>query len=380
MTRRRILIVDDEPQVLDSLQRMLRATGEPWELCFAGSGPQALAEVAAGGFDTVVVDVCMPGRDGFDLLAELRHAEQTRDLPVIMLTGVNEPGQKRRALDLGATDLLTKPADAEELLARIRSALRLKSYQDQLKAQNEILERVVQERTADLENSRLDIIWRLGKAAECRDEDTGNHVVRVGCSCRVLAEALGLPREQVQTIFLVSPLHDIGKIGIPDYILRKPEALTPAEWRIMKRHCEIGAQILRQDSKVLDAFLAWRDGPRPRAAAAHDPVIELAATIALAHHERWDGLGYPAGLRGPDIPLVARIVAVADSYDALLSERPYRAAFPEEIVLKTLREGAGAHFDPNVLAAFLDVLDELQAIRAELTDNHKWAPVAFSSV
>jgi putative two-component system response regulator len=374
----RILIVDDELPVLDGLQRILRAAGEPWELCFATGGQQAADTLKQTEFDVVVADVCMPGLDGFALLEWLRHAERTRDLPLIMLTGAHEPGLKRRALDLGATDLLTKPADPDELIARIRSALRLKSFQDQLKHQNELLEQAVAERTAALAVSRLDIVWRLGKAAEFRDEDTGNHVVRVGYYCRALAEALHMPRAQVELIALASPLHDIGKIGIPDHVLLKPEALTPHEWTIMQRHCEIGARILRQQPKAMSVFAGWREGPGESAAAPPNPIIDVAATIALAHHERWDGLGYPAGLRGTDIPLEARIVALADSYDALLSERPYRSAFPEETVLKTIREGSGTHFDPDVYAAFATVADELRTIRAELADRYDAAPVGVA--
>ncbi len=249
MSKRRILIVDDEPSVLDAIQRMLHSELESWELCLAADADQALQELHGADFDTVVCDVRMPGTSGLELLEVLRRTDRTRDLPVIMLTGVEEPDLKRQALDLGATDLLNKPADQDELIARIRSALRLKSYQDNLKAQNEILEATVSKRTAELAHSHMDIIWRLGKAAEYRDEDTGNHVARVGCYCRVMAETLGLPRDRVEMIFLASPLHDIGKIGIPDHVLLKPETLTPREWSIMQRHCEIGARILQQQSK-----------------------------------------------------------------------------------------------------------------------------------
>ncbi len=387
MNRARILIVDDELNALDALQRILRATQEPWELCFATTGRQAAQGLESANVDVVLIDVRMPGLDGFELLDQLRHTDSTRDLPAVMLTGANEPGLKRRALDLGATDLLTKPVDPDELIARIRSALRLKSYQDRLKHQNEILEQAVAERTAALAASRLDIIWRLGKAAEYRDEDTGNHVVRVGCYSRALARALGLPPQQVELISLASPLHDIGKIGIPDYVLRKPEALSPHEWAIMQRHCEIGAKILMQQSKAMGAVNRAAEASRAdedevQAApviSPPNPVIEIAAAIALAHHERWDGLGYPAGLSGTQIPLEARIVGLADSYDALLAERPYRAGFPEEIVLKTLREGAGTHFDPDVYAAFPGLLEELRAIRAQLTDRYDRAPVGVSA-
>ncbi len=374
MRKQRILLVDDEPAILQALERVLKLAREPWELRFVGSAADALRELDQGDFDAVISDIRMPGKDGLALLAEIRAADRTRDLPVIIVSGAREPGLKRQALDLGATDLLSKPADPDELIARARSALRLKAYQDELKAQNAVLERRVAERTAELEDSRIDIIWRLGKAAEFRDEDTGHHVMRVGCFARVIAEQMDLPHQHVDRIFLAAPLHDIGKIGIPDHILLKPDALTPSEWVTMKRHCELGAQILRQQSHLWDAYLGWRQPGTRTPRADRNPLLEMAANIALRHHERWDGLGYPGGLAGGDIPLEARITAIADVYDALLSERPYRGAFPEEIVLRTLQAGAGGHFDPDVHAAFLAALPELQEIRTQFADDPQRVP------
>ena len=225
-------------------------------------------------------------------------------------------------------------------------------------------------RTADLVNSRMDIIWRLGKAAEYRDEETGNHVVRVGCYCRVIAETLGVDRALVETLFLTSPLHDIGKIGIPDAILRKRGPLDATEWEVMKRHCAIGAEILHEDSKVMSTFLAWRgvdtcDHDR----AARNPILSMASSIALTHHEWWDGSGYPAGMAGEEIPLESRIVALADAYDALCSKRPYKPALSDRDALAIMHDEVGLHFDPTVYAAFLESVDELRAIRAELHDG-----------
>ena len=373
MSNHRVLLVDDEPNILEALQRVLRLTRAPWDVEVAPGADAALQALRTNDFDLVVCDVLMPGRDGLELLAEVRAQESTRDLPVIILTGAREPSLKRRALDLGATDLLTKPIDPDELTARIRNALRLKAYQDELKATNAVLERKVAERTAELNESRLDIIWRLGKATEFRDEDTGNHVARVGCYARAIAEQLGLPRPQVEQIFLAAPLHDIGKIGIPDNILLKPGVLTPDEWEVMKQHCEIGAQILRQASPVMAAYLTWRDSAA--AERQPNPLLETAAQIALQHHERWDGLGYPSGIGSIKICIEARIVAIADTYDALLSERPHRAAFLEEVVLRTIDAGAGGHFDPEIFAAFRATLPELQEIRAEFADHRNGLPV-----
>ena len=365
--KRRILFVDDEPNVLDGLRRMLRAERDRWDMSFVDGAHAALDEMRSVSFDAVVSDVNMPGIDGSALLTEIRSNDRTRDIPVIILTGRNESGIKQRAPDLGATDLLNKPVDPQDLIARLRSAILLKEYQDELKAQNVILEMKVEQRTAELANSRLDIIWRLGKVAEYRDEETGNHVVRVGCYSRVIAETLGADREFVEMLFVTSPLHDLGKIGIPDAILLKRGPLNEEEWEIMKQHCAIGAEILCEESKVMNAFLAWRGGRT----CGHDgntrnPILKIASSIALTHHEWWDGTGYPAGYAGEDIPLEARILALSDAYDVLCFERPYKPARPEAEALKIIRDEGGRHFDPEVHAAFEKSIAELRTIRTEL--------------
>lgn len=368
--KRRILFVDDEPQVLDGLQRMLHAQQDRWEMSFVDGADAALDRMSATDFDAVVSDVSMPGRDGFALLTEIRADERTRNVPVIILTGRNDTGIKRQALDRGATDLLNKPVEPQDLVARIRSALRLKHYQDELRAQNAVLELKVEQRTAELAESRLDIIWRLGNVAEYRDEDTGNHVVRVGCYCRTVAETLGADREFVDMLFLTSPLHDIGKIGIPDAVLLKRGPLSQTEWEVMKRHCAIGARMLREDPKAMGMFLASSDVRGfGRSAYVRNPVLKMASSIALTHHEWWDGSGYPAGLAGEEIPLESRIVALSDTYDALCSERPYKPALPEDEALTVIQNEAGRHFDPAVYAAFVESLPKLRAIRTELCDG-----------
>jgi len=370
MKKKRVLFIDDEPNVLDGLRRMLHAERDRWDMQFVGSADGALDQMRTRDFDAVVSDVNMPGKDGFALLAEMRAEERTRDVPVIILTGRNESDIKRRALNLGATDLLNKPVDPQDLVARLRSAMRLKAYQDEIKDQSADLERKVAERTAELEDSRLDIIWRLGKAAEFRDEETGNHVVRVGCSCRVIAERLGADRDFVEMLFLASPLHDIGKIGIPDAILLKRGPLRVQEWDVMRQHCAIGAEILCEESKAMNAFLAWR-GRRPHDhnGDRQNPVLEMASSIALTHHEWWDGTGYPGGVAGEEIPPESRIVAIADAYDALCSERPYKPALSHDDAMALLNEETGRHFDPMVYTAFVDSARELRAIRTELCDN-----------
>lgn len=368
--KKRILFVDDEPDLLEALRRMLRKQQAVWDMRFALSADEALEAIDKTPFDAVISDIKMPGKDGFDLLKTLRESAKTRDIPVVILTGQSEPGLKRRALDLGATDLLNKPANLEDLLARIHSVLRLKSYQDRLKAQSEILEQKVRERTLELEKSRRDIIWRLAKAGEHRDDLTGRHVARVGCYCRVMSEELGMGRDFVEMIFLTSPLHDIGKIGVPDEILLKKGKLSADERAVMERHCAMGAEILIEQPKGITPFLDWQGVDSPAEQPRSDnPLLKMASIIAMNHHERWDGAGYPNGLAGQSIPIEARIAALADVYDALSFARPYKSAYGEDETLTIIRREAGRHFDPEVFEAFQRVLGELRTIRAELSDE-----------
>ncbi|HUE13793.1 MAG TPA: response regulator, partial [Planctomycetaceae bacterium] len=240
----KLVCVDDEPLILELLQRIVRMRGLDWDVESFVDSKLAWEHLRNGNADVIITDVTMPGLSGPDLVGLLRNNEATKDTPVIVLTGLHKASLKRQVLDLGATDLLTKPIQSDELLARLRSALRLKQCQDALKRQNEQLEQKVAERTHQLQASRIEIIWRLASAAEFRDEKTGSHVVRVAHYCQIVAEALGQTRQFVETLFLSAPLHDLGKIGIPDAILHKPEKLTDEERRIVQTHCEIGARIL----------------------------------------------------------------------------------------------------------------------------------------
>jgi putative two-component system response regulator len=377
MMKRRVVFVDDERNVLNAFRRMLERQSELWEMVFLESADKVLHETKSHEVDVIISDIRMPGMDGFELLRQLKVCEQTKDIPVVIVTGNHEEDLKRHALDLGATDLLSKPVNTEDLIARVQSALRLKSHQDTLKNQNEILEQKVKERTADLvaltsklEESRLEIIWRLGKAGEYRDEETGNHVIRMGCYCRPISEALGMGSEFAELIVLAAPLHDIGKIGIPDGILLKAGKLTPKEWDVMRTHPAIGAAILRHDSKMMRAFAELRSARgASRLQIDEHPVLSMASSIALNHHEKWDGSGYPNRLAGDVIPLEARIVALADVYDALVSDRCYRAAVPEAEVLRMMQENVGLHFDPVVHKAFEKSLNEIRSIRERFSDE-----------
>jgi len=367
--KKRILFVDDEPRVLEALRRILRSQREIWEMTFVGRPEAAWERLAAGGYDAVVSDIKMAGMSGLELLSRLQATPATKDIPVVMLTGLDEGGLKSRALELGAADLLQKPVDPADLRARLHNVLRLKSYQDELRAWNHLLEERVRQRTAELSQSRLDIIWRLGKAAEHRDEETGHHVVRVGYFSRAIAEALGVDSAAAETLFLAAPLHDIGKIGIPDVILFKRGELTPGETATMRQHCQIGARILSEECRIRKAFLRGFGEARESAEPARNPLVDMAASIALCHHERWDGKGYPRELAKEQIPLESRIVAVADVFDALTSSRPYRAAFPEHWALEILDEEATGHFAPDVYAAFLKALPTVREIQRKYADS-----------
>ena len=258
------------------------------------------------------------------------------------------------------------------MIARLRNVLQLKAYEDDLRIRNELLTEKIRLQDVDLAQSRMSVVCRLGMAAEFRDEDTGNHVIRVGCLSRAVAAAMGMPRTFLEMLLLAAPLHDIGKIGIPDSVLLKPGPLDDEEWSIMQRHCEIGERILREQSKAVVPLFDWYavelDSMKD-AFESHDPVLDMAASIALTHHEKWNGGGYPQGLAGEAIPLESRIVAIADVFDALISHRPYRPARPEEEALTIINTTVGSHFDPRVHAAFLRSLPEIRAMRARFADD-----------
>lgn len=373
--KKQILFVDDERSVLDGLRRLLRSQRKEWQMHFAGGVDEALQILTSQPVDAVVSDVNMPVRDGFDLLSSIRSQAAWDGLPVIILTGNGETGLKRKALDLGATDLLNKPVSQDDLLARLRSVLRIKAYEDRIKEQNQELEARVRERTAQLEYSQAELVWRLGKAGEFRDSDTGYHVVRVGFFARQLSEAMGLDGDFTRKLLLTAPLHDIGKIGVPDQILLKPARLTEDEWVIMRRHTTMGAQILR-DEIIAGERLHQLGVVAAGTGVLENPLTEMAARVAEGHHERWDGGGYPHGLRGESIPLEARLTSLADVYDALNSRRPYKEPFPLERVEAILREGSGTQFDPAVHDAYLKSRDAFRDIREEFDDERLEDPQA----
>lgn len=359
--RAQLLFVDDEPNILEMLERMLSQETEKWDAHYCQSVDEALTFLDTEEVDTIVSDICMQEKDGFDLLKAVRHSEKTSRIPVIILTGDCDRSLKRRALDLGATDLLNKPIDREDLLARVRSALRLKSNEDMLAGQVDILEGLVKERTEQLEAAHMEIVLRLAKTCEYRDDETGNHVMRVANHSCILGKALGMDSETLNMLFLTSSLHDVGKIGIPDSILLKTDKLTPEERKIIEQHTVIGGAILSHKPTVA----AYGDMMGIASVLSNAPnrkvhLLDMASRIAKHHHERWDGTGYSDRLSGECIPLEARIVAVADVYDALRSKRPYKPEFPKEKAVAIIQEESGHQFDPDVVTAFMEFFDDIQ--------------------
>ncbi|HSD60509.1 MAG TPA: HD domain-containing phosphohydrolase, partial [Burkholderiales bacterium] len=330
----RILLVDDDPATVRVMAAMLRAQGYH-DVTHAASGEEALRAVGEKRPDLILLDVMLPGMDGYEVAARVKDDPATQAIPIIMVTTLQDRQSRLLGLKAGVEEFLTKPADRVELTVRVRNLLRIKDYNDFLADHARILEREVRERTAALRDSYRDTIYVLTQAAEYKDEVTGAHVQRLSFYTALLAEELGMSADFADAIFYASPMHDIGKIGIPDHVLMKEGPLTEKEWGIMRSHSALGARILHH---------------------ASSPYLRMGAEIALHHHERWDGGGYPNALSGHAIPMSARIMAVCDQYDALRSRRPYKGALDHDTTLAILTEGDGrtqpGHFDPQVLATF----------------------------
>jgi putative two-component system response regulator len=348
----RILFVDDEPTTIKVARKYLASAGYT-EFSSTTNAAEALGLMIRSEPDVILLDVVMPNFSGLDLLAAIRADAQLAHIPVIMLTALENRETKVKALNLGATDFLGKPVDPSELIPRVRNTLLIKAQQDHLRSHAANLERLVNERTAQLEASRQNIIHCLARAAEFRDDDTGRHVIRVGRYAGVIARQLGWEESAVQMIEQAAQLHDVGKIGIPDAILTKPGKLTPQEFETMQKHCGFGKSVF--ESLTADEWCVFRRHAElgdQILAGFGSSVLDMAARIALTHHERWDGSGYPIGLAGEDIPLEGRITAAADVFDALSTRRSYKPAFPLEKCFSILEEGRGSHFDPRILDAF----------------------------
>lgn len=342
-----ILIVDDNPANVLLLEKILEKDG--FAHIYSTTDPrEVLAMYEEHRFDLVLLDIRMPHLDGFQVMEQLSEVIEGDYLPVLILTAQTDKETRLRALELGAKDFITKPFDQTEVLQRIHNMLEVRILYNFQRDMNEILEEKVRERTRELTETRLEIIRRLGRAGEYRDNETGMHVIRMSKSCQTLALAAGLSEEAAEMILNASPMHDVGKIGIPDGILLKPGKLTPDEWETMKTHSEIGADILDEHSSEM---------------------IQMAQRIALTHHEKWDGSGYPKGLKGEEIPMEGRIAAICDVFDALTSERPYKKPWPVDEAVDHINENSGSHFDPRLVEVFNRVLPEILRIRDQYADE-----------
>ncbi len=340
----RVLIVDDEELIVELLERWLSASGHDCKT--ANSGAEALEALDTGDFDLMLLDIVMPGMSGVDVLAKAK--EQHEDLAVIMVTGTDDPVSGQRCIELGAHSYVMKPFDEPEVMLNVATALRERDRTRAEVDQRLYLEGEVRRRTEELRRREEEIALRLVAAAEYRDEESAGHIRRMGMYAEALARALGWKLDDVDLIRVAAPMHDIGKIGIPDGILLKNGRLTPEEFEVVKQHTGIGARML-EGSDI--------------------PLLRMAEQIARSHHEKWDGSGYPHSLALEDIPVPARIVAVADVFDALTCNRAYRPAFAEETALDMMHAGRATHFDPEIFDVFIDVLPAFRHIKEQITDE-----------
>ncbi len=345
MTGKTILIVDDEPTNIDVLKSILKGR---YAVKVANNGRLAM-RVAASEHppDLILLDVVMPEIDGYEVCRLLKQNETTRDIPIVFVTARSEVEEEALGFSLGAEDYITKPVSAPVVLARVATHLSLRD-------RSRLLEELVRQRTSllekktlELEETRMQILRRLGRAGEYRDNETGMHVFRLSRYVEVLGQAIGLLPSEVESISHASLMHDIGKIGIPDHILLKPGPLDAEEFAVVKQHCQIGANIIGFHESTL---------------------LRLCRTVALTHHERWNGSGYPFGIKGADIPLAGRMTAVADVFDALTSKRPYKPAWDFDVALQAIRDEGGRSLDPSLAAAFVDLRPLLRETMATYSD------------
>ncbi len=382
----KIMIVDDEPLNVMTFRQHLKMEGYE-KFVTTSDAREALHLLRSERPDVLLLDIRMPEVSGLDIMRVAGLDPVLQHIPVLILTAASDPATRKQALDLGASDFLQKPIDPNELLPRVRNAIVIKKHYDMASSETARLEQQVERRTRQLEATRQQLILCLARAAEHRDNDTGNHVIRVGRYTAIIARQMGYPENRLEMLEQAAQLHDVGKIGIPDSILFKPGKLGFDEYEMMKRHCALGRQIiepisekewniLKTHTRIGESMLHVRSSS----------LLMLAARIAQTHHERWDGKGYPLGLMGEDIPLEGRIVAVADVFDALSSKRPYKEPFPRQKCFDILLEGRGTQFDPAVIDAFFDCSDEIVEIQLLLMDEEdripkgEWEDIAKSAV
>lgn len=332
LSKCRVLVVDDTEANIDILVDTIESD---YDVSVAMDGEGALEIVAEEAPDLILLDIMMPGMDGYEVCKRLKSDKKTKKIPIIFLTAMTEEQDEARGLALGAVDYVTKPFSPELIKSRVRNHLKLKLHRDHL-------EMLVKKRTRELEKSYRSAIFMLGEAGHYNDTDTGVHIWRMASYSAAIAEYLGWDSDKVELLSLAAPMHDTGKIGIPDGILKKPAKLDKEEWQIMQTHSEVGYRILCQS----DA-----------------PLFSLASEVALYHHEKWDGSGYPKGLKGEKIPESARIVAIADVFDALTMKRPYKEPWPMEDAFAEIDKCAGSHFDPALVACFMEIKEEIVNIK-----------------
>jgi putative two-component system response regulator len=365
----KLMVVDDEPTNVKLVQRFLELDG--YERFVTTTDSRRAVQMAREERpDCILLDLMMPHVSGLEILDQLRADPELALIPVIFLTAVTDGNTRRDALERGATDFLNKPIDPYELAPRVANVVAAKAFQDQLLGHSRDLEQAVRERTVDLERAHREVAYCLARAAEYRDNDTGFHVLRVGRYARLIAEELGMTGDQLDLIEHAAQLHDVGKIGVPDAVLLKPDRLTEEEFLLMKKHCGFGKRILRQASD--DEEIQLRSHSEVGAKildGAASPLLVLARKIALSHHEWWNGAGYPLGLRGEDIPLEGRITAVADVFDALSSKRCYKDAMPVDECFEIMERESGTHFDPKVFAAFLNRRKQVVEVQLRYADE-----------
>jgi len=359
LSRLTILAVDDTPTNIDVIKELL---SDSYFVQAAVNGKMALKIIEKKKPDLILLDIMMPEMDGYEVCQLLKADEATRDIPVIFLTAKVEMEDERKGLELGAVDYITKPLSPAILKERVKTHLELKVARDYLKRENEILEEKVVERTQQMEELQDVAMVAMGSLAETRDPETGNHIRRTQRYVKLLALQLKdhprfsdfLTPMNITAIYKSAPLHDIGKVGIPDHILLKPGKLTDEEFNEMKKHTTYGRDAIA--SAMMSISYA-------------DNFLVFAKEIAYSHQEKWDGSGYPEGLAGDDIPISARLMAVADVYDALISRRVYKPPFPHEKAVSIIKEGKGSHFDSDMVDAFMEIADDLFAASQEYADS-----------